>query len=177
MWRLRDYLKTFVSEFVSLYDGITDGRNDPSDFDFMNGRGVHLITHLMARSKVYREYPPYTLEEVNSFIMQSFENNNGIEFDDDRDYDIWINGQNFEDDRMYGCSYGHGGTTAKHRIMSVQNEGNSVTVNVTVYADYSNFAKAKDMVLYFEKLDNGLLKLCGVEQLNNTGRSPAILSV
>ena len=61
--------------------------------------------------------------------------------------------------------------------MSVQNEGNSVTVNVTVYADYSNFAKAKDMVLYFEKLENGLLKLCGVEQLNNTGRSPAILSI
>lgn len=175
-----DYAGHFIDELSSLYfrdDRVFDGRNYPDTFDFSDS--AHLITHLMARSSVYGD-PPYTLGEVNEFITSSFDGNKGLKIPE-MDLFSWTSaGTVYESDdpeRIYGCSWGHGGTSAEHRIVSVQDDGNSCVYSVEYFADYSQVALAKCADFYFDKLENGLLRLTLVNIYNDSGREIALVSV
>lgn len=175
-----DYAGHFIDEFSSLYfrnGNISVGRNYPDTFDFSDSS--HLITHLMARSPVYGD-PPYTLDEVNEFITSSFDGNEGLKMSEMELFSWTSAGKVYESDdpeRVYGCSWGHGGTSAEHRIVSVEDDGGRCVYTVEYFADYSNVALAKCADFYFDKLENGLLKLTMVNIYDDTGREIAIVSV
>lgn len=177
-----DYDSYFIREFTALYGNyLSDGKNHPDSFDFNDS--VHLITHLMARSGKYNEMPPYTLDEIEEFIKDSFDGNKGLEFNDARDYEKWMSFYPLPEDetgegRLYGCAYAHGGTTAEYSVVSEEWENKyTKTVTVQLYSDYSKFAKAKQLVLTFEIIEDELPKLVLVMQNNNTGHETAIVSV
>lgn len=174
----------FIKEFSSLYGGmLSDGKNYPDSFDF--NESVHLITHLMARSGKYNEMPPYTLDEIDSFIKECFDGNKGLTFTEYRDYKRWISMYPLpeadifgEDARFFGCAYAHGGTTVENSIISEEWKNKyTKTVTIQLYADYSKFAKAKQLEYTFEITENELPKLVLVMQNNNTGHEAAVVSV
>ena len=179
-----EYDSYFVKEFASLYGNyLSDGKNYPASFDFNNQ--VHLITHLMARCGRYNENPPFTLDEIEEFITESFDGNKGLTFNEYRDYERWSAGHHFAEEdilkkgaRCFGCSYAHGGTTVQHSIVSSEWEGKyTKTVTARLYADYSNFAIAKELVFTFEITQDSLPKLVLVMQNGNTGFEPAVISI
>lgn len=179
-----EYENFFIKEFLSLYRGeLYEGKNYPEAFDFKNC--VHLVTHLMARSGIYREYPPYSMEEINDFLTSSFDGNAGLSLIDERDFENWMAGavysvtdEDRESERLYGCSLAHGGTTAEHTIDKVEYDGDNVkSVYISLYADYSHFIKAKNVILTVENLENGLVKLNLLMIRNDTGMGVAYVSV
>lgn len=173
-----DFTAYFISEFCSLYvPYLSEGRNYAEDFSF--GESVHMITHLMARSGKYSDYPPYSLDEINDFIEEAFDGNEGFErepFDRNR----WYYGSTGtgDDTRLYGCSYAHGGTTVEHKITDVSSPEKDETVyKVQIYADYANFAPAYTVILNFETEKGKLPSLEMVRILDVTGRNPAYVSL
>lgn len=179
-----EYESYFVKEFASLYGSkLSDGKNYPDSFDF--NESVHLITHLMARSGKYNEMPPYTLDEIEEFITESFDGNKGLTFTEYRDYERWVSVYpRPEGDilakgaRYFGCAYAHGGTTVENSIISEEWENKyTKTVTMQLYSDYSNFARAKQLVFTFEITDNELPRLVLVMQNNNTGCEAVVVSV
>ncbi len=179
-----EYETYFVREFISLYRGeLFEGKNYPSEFDFTSC--VHLVTHLMSRSGIYRDYPPYSLDEINEFLAMSFEGNEGLKFDGDREIENWTIGASYlvtdedrENGRLYGCALAHGGTTAEHYFDSIETEDeNTKIVTVTVYADYAHFAKSKQLVFTIGKNEKGLPKMLFALMQNDTSRPVAYVSV
>lgn len=178
-WCVVPFTETFAKEFASLYpiqSPLYEGRNYADSFDF--SKHSHLITHLMAKDAEY-EYPPYTFEEVNSFITERFDGNKGITYDEINS-DIWTPSlyyDNYEDGRIYGCSYAHGGTSVVSGFPKIVVDGSRTTLTLDVYADFSKVAKAYTFVFHFDKTEDGYDCLTMVELRNNTGRETAILSI
>ena len=174
----QEYTELFIKEFASLYFGkLEEGRNYPDSFDFSDSS--HLITHLMARSGVYGE-PPYTFEEVNGFIAECFDGNDGLSLSQ-MNTNGWTSAgvvyPNDDPDRIYGCSWGHGGMSVEHKIVETESDGNRQIYTVELYADYAKFAKACTLVYHFDVVENELPLLIMVELRDNTGREIAVLSV
>ncbi len=171
-----DYTEYFIGEFSSLYlSRLTDGKNFPDSFDF--SRDAHLITHLMARSGRYDDYPPYSLREINDFISESFDGNDGIS--PARIGDVWLfpmNSDKNDHDKIYGCSYGHGGDTVEHDIVSVEKYEEETIYTVQIYADYSRFAKAMKLIYHFDAERGDIPELEMIELRDNTENAPARLS-
>lgn len=179
-----EYDTYFIREFLSLYRGeLFEGKNYPSEFDFSDS--VHLITHLMARSGKYRNYPPYSLEEINEFIAHSFEGNTGLVFENEREIENWTVGASYavtdedrEQGRLYGCALAHGGTTAEHHFDKIETEDENIkTVTVTLYADYAHFAKSKQVVLTIEQKAQELPRMLSLLVVKDESRSIAYVSV
>lgn len=178
-----EYSTYLIREFLSLYRGeLFDGKNYPEDFDFTNS--VHLVTHLMARSEKYRPYPPYSMDEINEFISLSFEANQGLSLTQARDFENWMTGASYavtdedrENERLYGCSLAHGGTTAEHSFDGVEYDGDNAKYTVTLYADYAHFAKSKVVTVTLEEKENELPKMTLVTVSNDTSRPVAYVSV
>lgn len=174
-----DYTQMFIKEFTALYlGGLDEGRNYADSFDFSNCS--HLITHLMARSPAYGE-PPYTLDEVNEFISDSFDGHTGISVSN-IDYGAWTSagklyGNSGEPDRIFGCSWGHGGTTMVHDIVKTETDGDRKTMTVKTYADYSKVAEAYTLVFYFAGADDDYPCLTMIEKKDDTGRDAVVWSI
>ena len=179
-----EYDTYFVREFLSLYRGeLFEGKNYPSEFDFSDS--VHLVTHLMARSGKYRDYPPYSLEEINAFLADSFEGNKGLELENEREIENWTVGASYavtdedrENGRLYGCSLAHGGTTAEHHFDKIETDDENIkTFSVTLYADYAHFAKSKEIVLTLEQAEGKLPEMLSLLVTRDTKRNVAYVSV
>ncbi len=173
-----DFAAYFIDEFSAFYlKKLYDGRNYPDSFDF--SESSHLITHLMARSGVYGE-PPYTFNEVNEFITETFDGNEGLSLSE-ISANSWTSAgivyPSDDPERIYGCSWGHGGTSAEHEVTGIEEDGNRSIYTVQFYADYSKLAKALCVDFYFDKLENGLVKLTMVQIYENTGREIALISI
>ncbi len=164
----------FIDEFLPFYEErLYDGRNYPSEFDLIND--VHLITHLMARSGRYKNTPPYSLDEINSFISESFDGNEGISLDNQRDIERWLHNiyntpEDEENGRFYGCSYAHGGSEVEYIITDIEKDGNFTNYYVNLYCDYSKLAISKTIVLTFEEKQGNPVKLLSANVIENTGR-------
>ena len=180
-----DKTQAIIKEFLSLYPNeiygteLYEGKNYPEDFDFSHH--VHLVTHLMARNGIYGGEPPYTLDEINAFLSTLFYGNEGIVLDGGEDWSVGIRYGVTEEDaaegRIYGCSWGHGGTTAEHSILSVQEDGDRVVYTVQLYADYSYFAKSMKVEITFENAKSDLPTMVMVYVSDFTGRKTAVVSV
>lgn len=174
------YEEYFIDEFSSLFfrsGNVTDGRNFPEYFDFADS--PHFITHIMAKSGVYGE-PPYTYDEVNKFIADSFYGNVGLDISEINAPGWTSAGIVYESDdpeRIYGCSWAHGGTSAELRIVNVDRGDESSVYTVELYADYSGIALSRRVDFYFDKLENGLSSLTLVNVYDDTGREMALSSV
>lgn len=173
------YTQMFIKEFTALYlGGLEDGRNYADSFDFSDC--THLITHLMARSPVYGD-PPYTLDEVNEFISDSFEGHAGISISN-INYSAWttagtLYGNSGDPDRIFGCSWGHGGTTVVHDIVKIETDGDRKTITVKTYADFSKVAEAYTLVFHFDGADDDYPCLTMIEKKDDTGRHAAMWSI
>lgn len=173
----------FIREFLALYRGeLFEGKNYPESFDFTDS--VHLITHLMTRCSKYREYPPYSMDEINEFISLSFDANQGLNLTEARDFENWMTGASYavtdedrENDRLYGCSWGHGGTTAEHSFDSIEYDGENTKYSLTLYADYAHFAKSKTITVTLEEKEGTLPKMTLLTVESDTGRPIAYVSV
>lgn len=172
-----DYTEYFIGEFSAQYlSRLTDGKNFPDSFDF--SRDSHLITHLMARSGRYDDYPPYSLRQINDFISESFDGNDGM-FPYEIDNDMWLyrmDSDKNDPDKIYGCSYGHGGDSVEHDIVSVESYGEEKIYTVVIYADYSRFARAMTLIYHFDAERGDIPELEMIELRDNTGNAPARLS-
>lgn len=181
---IADKTQTIIKEFLSLYPNefhgteLYEGKNYPEDFDFSHH--VHLVTHLMARNGAYGAEPPYTLDEINAFLSALFNGNEGIVPEGDN----WTVGIRYgvteEDEaegRIYGCSWGHGGTTVEHSVLDVQDDGERRVYTVQLYADYSHFAKSKLIEITFENAENDIPNMILVNVIEDTGAASAVVSV
>ncbi len=173
-----------MREFLSFYPNeiygtrLYDGKNYPEDFDFTPH--VHLVTHLMARNGTYGADPPYTLDEINSFLSALFNGNEGITIDGES----WTLGirygvtdEDIAEGRIYGCSWGHGGTTVEHSVLDMQNDGGRKVYTVQLYADYAHFAKSKLVEITFENAENDIPNMILVNVIEDTGAASAVVSV
>lgn len=168
----------FISEMLAESSlKLEDGRNYPDSFDFT--RHAHLITHLMADSGYYASQPPYSLNEINDFISNTFDGNSGIELRDGRDIEYWlfydaeIDDTDINEQEIFGCSFAHGGTTVIHTVDDVVYDGNSADYYVTVYADYAHLAMARKLVFTFEEIEGEMPKLTMIVVSENNGRDTA----
>lgn len=179
-----DKTQAIIKEFLSLYPNeiygteLYEGKNYPEDFDF--SPHVHLVTHLMARNGAYGAEPPYTLDEINEFLSALFYGNEGITPDGEN----WTLGIRYgvteEDEaegRIYGCSWGHGGTTVEHSVLDVKDDGDRKVYTVQLYADYSHFAKSKLIEITFENAENDIPNMVLVYVREDTGNNSAVVSV
>lgn len=172
-----NFTEWFIKEFAALYSGLDDGRNYADSFDFSGH--PHLITHIMARSGKYGD-PPYTKAEINTFIGECFEGNQGL---DNADFanGMWTNsyhyGENNDPEKIYGCSWGHGGTSVVYDTKSIETDGDREIRTVDVYADFARVAKAYTLVFHFTGADDDYPCLTMVEKRDVTERQPAVWSV
>lgn len=175
-----DYVAYFIEEFSALYpiqSVLDDGRNYADSFDF--SPHPHLITHLMARSGVYGD-PPYTLEEVNEFITECFDGNEGLSLSTLNKQNWTSAGMVYPNDdsgRIYGCSWAHGGTSVVCDIVNVERDGKSASYTLQIYADFSKVAKAYTLVFHFDDVESELPVLTMVERIDNTQRPAALSSI
>ena len=175
-----DYVTYFIEEFAALYpiqNTLYDGRNYADSFDF--SKHPHLITHLMARSGVYGD-PPYTLEEVNEFITECFDGNEGLRLSPLNKQNWTSAGMVYPNDdpgRIYGCSWAHGGTSVVCDIVNVERDGKSASYTLQLYADFSKVAKAYTLVFHFDDVEAELPVLTMVERIDNTQRPAALSSI
>ena len=178
-WCVVPLEEDFAKEFAALYpiqSPLYDGRNYPDSFDF--SIHPHLITHLMANDNEYGE-PPYTFEEVNRYITEHFDGNKGLtlaEMSSD-DWTPSLYDDDYEEGRIYGCSYAHGGTSVVSDFPEIVKDGSRTTLSLDIFADYSMVAKAYTLVFHFKETEGGCDCLTMIELHGNTGREPAILSV
>lgn len=143
-----DAVTTFIREFVSLYgENLTAGRNYPDSFDFSSSS--HLVTHLMAENGY--GFPPYSLDVINEFISCCFDSAPLLGYDDVNSdewlYPVYTDAP--DGDKLYGCSYAHGGYTVEHTVTAIETDGEDVTCEVEVFADYSHFAMAFKLRMNF----------------------------
>lgn len=179
----QSYIMNLINEFYPLYvsfgtDSLYDGKNYPETFDFSNQ--FHLITHIMAKSEKFGN-PPYSLSQINDFISNAFNGNSGLDpVADEEALEDWLYpfSDELEDkDRIYGCSFAHGGKSAESRLISVESYETSAVYTVVLYADFAHFAEAKTLKYYFDLSDDKIPCLTMIYQTDNTGRTVATISV
>jgi len=172
---LREFLALYPNEIYGTR--LYEGKNYPEDFDF--SPHVHLVTHLMARNGAFGAEPPYTLDEINTFLSTLFNGNEGITVDGDWTVGIryGVTEEDEAEGRIYGCSWGHGGTSVEHSVLGVQNDGGRKVYTVQVYADYSHFAKSRLIEITFENAENDIPNMILVNVLEDTGNNAAYVSV
>ena len=173
------FTEAFAKEFASLYpvqSPLFAGKNYADSFDFTNHH--HLVTHLMASDKNLG-IPPYTYEEVNEFILTTFDGNDGItlsEINSGGWTSAWYD-SDYEDGRIYGCSYAHGGSSVVCKVVNTEKDGSRERLTLDIYADFSKVAKAYTLVFYFDNKEDERFCLTMVEKLDDTGRQAAVWSV
>ena len=178
-----DFTDRFVSETISLMDNqnnIQDGKNNADSFSFDSYSAVHYITHLMARSGKYPDTPPYSMDEIDEFVENHFDGHNGVGVNSAESLAKWIYPMLEEQkteysnhDRAFGCSYAHGGTVSEYSILQTEEKDGVLTVDVQLYADFSNFAKAKKLTFLFDKKEDESVTLLGIVQSDNKNRTVA----
>lgn len=176
------YIIGLIGEFYPFYesygtDTLYDGKNFAESFDFSNQ--YHLITHIMAKTEQYG-YPPYSLMQINDFISRAFNGNTGLDATDEEALKNWIypfSDEAQDEDRIYGCSYAHGGTSAQSRLVLKETDEISAVYTYEMYADYARFAKAKTLQYHFELSEDDIPSLVMIYQTDNTGQPVATISV
>lgn len=170
-----DYTDEVVKEFSSLYaPKLADGKYNPRNFELKDS--VHLITHLMIKSRRYKPEPPYTLDEVNGFVYEAFSENPGMGTDVEDLSDAWSLKIEFSEDGqpcyLLSCGMDHEKAVAES-VIEKNEKDNRVDYTVTLYSDYSYFAKAKILTFTFKKTDGAIPRLASVTQSESTGRAVA----
>ena len=179
--------RTVIDSFLDHYAGtLVLGKNDADTFDFHNVQGFHFIPHLMQYFEKTEEMPhPYSMTQINEFISNAFDGNEGIELRTWQDFDLWVSDKNTdedavygEDDEIYGCFYGHGANSVFSEIESFEITDDGVTVQVNTYADLAYFTKAKSMVFYFDvyNANDTVPKLFGIDVKSDEGLEEASVS-
>lgn len=170
-----DNFEKFIDEFSASYckDQLTEGKNDPSALDLSND--VHFITHIMA--SFTNEYPPYSFDEINSFISKVFSGNPGLKSGDIYTWALTENNEPSDNpsstDKILGCSYAHGATTFAHRITDVQKDGASTVYTVEYYGDYAGLIGGDVYKYYFDE-DGGMPVLSGIQLVKDSGIETAV---
>lgn len=149
---------------------LENGKNDACGFDLTND--VHFVTHLMA--SLTQELPPYSFNQVNTFLAETFDGNKGIsvqnipDWASTRAYELDIDFSdesvysNF-DKKMLGCSYAHGGNVVMYRVISDQTNSDDREITILCYSDFAKITKSKKLTFYFDE-SGEYPKLLGVEQ-------------
>lgn len=180
-----DFTDEVVIEFSTFYaPKLADGEYNPQDFDL--SESMHLITHLMAKSRRYNAEKPYTIDQVNDFVSHVFAENAGVGNEIENLSGVWdVSVEMVQSDEeaqedaesqeiiyLSGCDMNHEKYIPEY-IMEKSETENGIEYAVTLFSDYSHFAVAKRMTFTFETEEGELPKLVGVTQTDSTGSAVA----
>jgi len=167
----QDKYDIFIDQFSSLGAmALPAGRSEAAGLDL--SESAHLITHLC---NIFTEQqPPYSMNEVNSFISRAFDGNKGIgtsaaelwtsyyrntHSDETFDFSSYVD----MDKKMFGCSLGHGGKTMVYNISEKTSDTSGKTIVCDYYADFAELTRTKTLTYHFDNEKAGFPCLYGID--------------